>query len=91
MQHVIKRIDELVKETDQTKALWHILMCIRLAAVDDWKVMQEIVDEVYEKMKEHDEDDRDNPQYYEGFSDGLDHVLGIFQEKTGLIPMKDDL
>lgn len=89
MKHVIKRIDELVAQTDQTKAMWHILMCIRLAAVDDWNVMQEIVDEAYEKMKEHDEERAD--PYHEGFSDGLDHAIGIFQEKTGLIPMKDDL
>lgn len=88
MQHVIKRIDELVKETDQTKALWHILMCIRLSAVDDWKIQQDIVDESYDKMKDV-EDNTDNPQYYEGFSDGIDFVLGLIKDKTGLTPMKE--
>ena len=88
MQHVIKRIDEIVKETDKTKALWHILMCIRLAAVDDWKVMQEIVDEVDAQMRDHMES---VDTYGEGYVDALDFVLGLFQEKTGLIPMKDDL
>jgi hypothetical protein len=88
MKHVIKRIDELVAQTDQTKALWHILMCIRLAAVDDWNIQQEIVDEVYEKMRETG-GDADVTPYYEGFCDGIDFVLGLIQEKTGLTPMKE--
>lgn len=50
MKHVIKRIDELVAQTDQDKAMWHVLMCVRLAAVDDWNIQQEIVDEVKAKM-----------------------------------------
>jgi hypothetical protein len=87
MKHVIKRIDELVAQTDQTKAMWHILMCVRLAAVDDWKIQQEIVDEIYAQMRNHMESvDR----YGEGYVDALDFVLGLIEEKTGLKPMKEE-
>lgn len=89
MKHVITRIDELVAQTDQTKALWHILMCIRLSAVDDWQIQQEIVDEAYARMMDKEDEDT-NPQYYEGFSDGIDFVLGLIQEKTGLKPIVEE-
>jgi len=88
MKHVIKRIDELVAQTDQTKAMWHILMCIRLSAVDDWNIQQEIVDEVKAKMDG--TGDLVYDRYEEGYADALDFVLGLIESKTGLTPMKEE-
>jgi len=88
MKHVIKRIDELVAQTDQDKAMWHVLMCVRLAAVDDWNIQQEIVDEVKAKMDG--TSDLVYDRYEEGYIDALDFVLGKIEEKTGLTPMKEE-
>jgi hypothetical protein len=87
MKHVIKRIDELVAQTDQTKAMWHILMCVRLAAVDDWNIQQDIVDEIDAQMRDHMES---VDTYGEGYVDALDFVLGLIESKTGLKPMKEE-
>jgi hypothetical protein len=87
MKHVIKRIDDLISQTNQGETLWHILMCIRLAAVDDWNIQQEIVDEIYGELLEH--DDKKWDRYQEGFTDCIDFVLGLIEEKTGLKPMKE--
>lgn len=88
MKHVIKRIDEMIPKVTAKGPLWHMLMCVRLSAVDDWNIQQEIVDEIYGELPEH--DDKKWDRYQEGFTDCIDFVLGLIESKTGLKPMKEE-